>query len=514
LNVAVATTIAPVSGIRRTVNRYAVGVLAAVVALLLRRLLAPLVGTQLVYMVLWPAVVFSSWYCGMGPAIVTVIIGVVSAWFWFLPHLHTVTFQHPPTETTSLIGFLIVSALIIMMGEANRRARERERRSAEEAIAATAKFEALFQQTTVFAGVTTLDGVVLDANRLCLEMCGYRAEDVLGRVFWECGWWQGYPDSQDKIRAATPHAAQGISYREVLPYRWADGTERTVDLSLHPIRDSRGQIIFLHPTGVDITDLKTAEEKYRTLAETLEEKVRVRTEEVEQRTQQLRDLSRRLLQTQDDERRRIARELHDSAGQYMASIQMNLDALLREAVALPAAQMARISDSIAMLERCNSEIRTLSYLLHPPLLDELGLRSALSWYLEGFSERSGIKVELQVPDDLPRMTANTETVIFRVVQQSLVNIHRHSGSQIAKIRIKCDAERISLRISDEGKGMSLVALDGINTGTGLVGVGMAGMRERVRGLGGDFEVRSRNDGTTIQISLPVTRTADAAAAGT
>ena len=509
-----ATTIAPEGGIRRTANRYAVGVLAAVVALLLRRTLAPVVGTQLVYMVLWPAVVFSSWYFGVGPAILTVFIGVVGAWFWFLPHLHSATFQHPPAETASLIGFLIVSALIIVMGETNRRTRQRERRSAEEAIAATAKFEALFQQTTVFAGVMTAEGIVIDANRLCLELCGYQAEEVLGRLFWECGWWQGYPESQAKIQAATPHAAQGISYREVLPYRWADGTERTVDFSLHPIRDSRGQIIFLHPTGVDITDLKNAEENYRKLAETLEEKARVRTEELQQRTQQLRDLSRRLLQTQDDERRRIARELHDSAGQYMASIQMNLDALLREAVALPAAQRERVSDSIAMLERCNSEIRTLSYLLHPPLLDELGLRSALSWYLEGFSERSGIKVECEIPDDLPRMTANTETVIFRVVQQSLVNIHRHSGSHVARIRIDCDVERVSLEISDEGKGMSPDTLAGINAGTGLVGVGMAGMRERVIGMGGKFEVQSLNDGTTIQISLPVTRSSSVATAGT
>lgn len=514
LSVAVATTIAPESGIRRTVNRYAWGVLAAVVTLLLRRLLAPVVGNQLVYMVLWPSVVFSSWYCGVGPAIVTVIVGVMGAWFWFLPHVHSVTLQqHPTNEITNLVGFLIVSALIIVMGEANRRARDRERRYAEEAIAANAKFEALFQQTTVFAGVMTLDGIVVDANRLCLEMCGYRAEDVLGKPFWECGWWQGRPESQAKIRAATPQAAQGISYREILPYRWAGGTERIVDFSLHPIRDSRGQIIFLHPTGIDITDLKNAEENYRALAESLEEKIRIRTIELEQRTQQLRDLSRRLLQTQDDERRRIARELHDSAGQYMASIQMNLDALLREAVALPLPQRERITDSIAMLERCNSEIRTLSYLLHPPLLDELGLRSALSWYLEGFSERSGIKVELQVPDDLPRMTPNTETVIFRVVQQSLVNIHRHSGSRIARVSIDCDAERIELTISDEGKGMPPETLAGINAGTGLVGVGVAGMRERVIGMGGKFQVSSRHDGTTIHISLPVTLSGNAAVSG-
>jgi PAS domain S-box-containing protein len=361
-----------------------------------------------------------------------------------------------------------------------------------EANAATAKFRAVFEQTAVFAGVMTADGIILDANRLFLEVCGYRAEDVLGRLFWECGWWQGCPESQAKIQAATPLAAQGKSYREMLPYRWADGSERVVDFALDPIRDQSGQIIFLHPTGVDVTDLKNAQEKYRRFAETLEEQVRVRTQEVEQQSKQLRALSRRLLKTQDDERRRLARELHDSAGQDLAAIQMNLNALLRDAGALSPAQQEHISNSINVVARCDCEIRTMSYLLHPPLLDELGLRSALSWYLDGFSERSGIKVDLQMPEDLPRMEENTETAIFRVVQQSLVNIHRHSGSYVARVSVECDAERINLQICDEGKGMSAEALAGINSGAGVVGVGMSGMRERVRGL----EASSRCDRAT------------------
>jgi PAS domain S-box-containing protein len=511
LNVSERSSIAAENSLRGETKRYGLAILAAVAALLLRSLLAPIVGNQLVYMILWPAVVFSSWYCGVGPAIVTVIVGVVGVWFWFLPHLYPISFQYTTNDITNLTGFLIVSALIIVMGDANRRGRERERRSTEETSDATAKYQALFQQTTVFAAVMTADGTIIEANRLCLDVCGYREDEVIGKLFWDCGWWRGHPDAQAKIRAATPLAARGTVYREVLPYLWADGSEHVVDFSLHPIRDGHGKILFLNPTGVDITELKAAEESNRKLAEALEHEVRLRTAEVEQRTRQLRDLSRRLLQAQDDERRKIARELHDSAGQDLAAIRMNLDALLRESTALPPSQRERLSDSIAVLEHCNVEIRTMSYLLHPPLLDELGLRSALAWYLEGFSERSGIKVDLQIPDDLPRMTEGTETALFRVVQQSLVNIHRHSGSHIARISIDYDAEQVILRVTDEGKGITPEILAGINTGIGLLGVGMAGMRERVRGLEGEFEVSSDENGTTLQVILPVTRIADAAA---
>ena len=143
--------------------------------------------------------------------------------------------EHPTTELTSLTGFLIVSALIIAMGETNRRAREREHKIAEAVVAATAKFEAVFQQTTVFAGIMTLDGKVIDANQICLKACGYREEEVLGKDFWETGWWRESPEVQGKIRRATSRAAVGISCRETLPFYWADGAKRLVDFAL-PIR--------------------------------------------------------------------------------------------------------------------------------------------------------------------------------------------------------------------------------------------------------------------------------------
>jgi PAS domain S-box-containing protein len=164
-----------------------------------------------------------------------------------------------------------------------KRAEERERQITAEVVAATAKFQAVFEQTTVFAGIMTKEGVLLEANKLCLESCGYRADEVLGRPFWETGWWRNFPESQEKIRAATPLAAQGTPYREILQYSRADGTERLVDFALYPILDPQGRVLFLHPTGVDITDLKRTEENYRKLAESLDTEVQMRTRELEQR---------------------------------------------------------------------------------------------------------------------------------------------------------------------------------------------------------------------------------------
>ena len=224
---------------------------------------------------------------------------------------------------------------------------------------------------------------------------------------------------------------------------------------------------------------------------------------IDARTSQLQQLSARLITLQDDERRRIARELHDSAGQYLAAIQMNLSATLREDRALSPAQVSRISDSLQIVERCTSEIRTISYLLHPPLLDEMGLSSAISWYAEGFAERSGIHVDLDIPKNLGRLPGAIETALFRVVQQSLANIHRHSGSHIAKIRIALDAERVEMEVCDHGRGIPAEILKGFASATRLPGVGLAGMRERVLAMAGKFNIKSGPAGTTIGVSLPV-----------
>ena len=217
---------------------------------------------------------------------------------------------------------------------ARKRAEEREHVLLAQSVAATAKFQAVFEQTSLFAGIMSNDGILVEVNRLALDACGYREDEVLGLAFWETPWWREFKESRDKIRAATPLAARGTPYRDALRYSWADGTQRLVEFSLHPILDDAGRVCFLHPTGVDITDLKNAEERYRSLAETLESEVQARTREVAARnaeivrqSAQLRALSWRLLQMQEDERRHIARELHDSAGQTMTVVRDHIGLL-------------------------------------------------------------------------------------------------------------------------------------------------------------------------------------------
>jgi two-component system NarL family sensor kinase len=224
---------------------------------------------------------------------------------------------------------------------------------------------------------------------------------------------------------------------------------------------------------------------------------------VHTRTAQLQQLSSRLMAMQDDERRRIARELHDSAGQYLAGIHMNLQALLRESSSLSRTDRERVSDSVTMSEQCTSEIRTISYLLHPPLLDEVGLASAIYWYVDGFSQRSGIRVELQIDEGIGELPDELKNALYRVVQQSLANIHRHSGSEVAQIRIKLDGQGLIAEICDNGRGIPEETLQGFHDGTRLPGVGIAGMRERIRDMGGLFEVRSSAQGTTIAVCLPL-----------
>jgi signal transduction histidine kinase len=224
---------------------------------------------------------------------------------------------------------------------------------------------------------------------------------------------------------------------------------------------------------------------------------------IEARTSQLRQLSARLINLQDEQSRRIARELHDSAGQYLAALDMNLRHLMRESSSLSEEKQAYLVDSVEIVKRCSSEIRTLSYLLHPPSLDQAGLVSAISWYLKGFAQRSGLIVDFDCPKNLERFPGEVETALFRIVQQSLANIHRHSGSLTAKVRISATPDLVSVEVCDSGSGIPPETLIGMLEGTRLVGVGIAGMRERMRMMGGQFNVRSSASGTKIEASLPI-----------
>jgi signal transduction histidine kinase len=234
----------------------------------------------------------------------------------------------------------------------------------------------------------------------------------------------------------------------------------------------------------------------------LEDRVRERTAELDTANQSLRDLSSRLLQLQDDERRRIARELHDSVGQLLVGLGLNLSSVRSEIERLMQAASV-LTDSEALVQEMSKEVRTISHLLHPPLLDEVGLASAIRWYIDGFSQRSSIRVNLDFPEDFGRLSREAETALFRVVQECLTNIHRHSASAVAEIRFRRRNGEIQVEIRDEGKGMPQEKLDAIISQAGVPGVGIKGMRERLRQLEGELEVNSDSKGTSVTARLPI-----------
>ena len=318
-------------------------------------------------------------------------------------------------------------------------------------------------------------------------------EDFLKRV---------HPDDVAAVRAEIARSrSQGefrLEYRIVLP----DGSVRWLY--------DRGQLMPDPITGAtclvgactDITERKQAEAELKSVHDELEARVNQRTSELRAAEADLRVLSGRLMQLQDEERRRISRELHDSSGQALAALGMCLSMVEREADKLSQRAGRNLSDANRLVRELSQEVRTMSHLLHPPLLDEAGLESALRWFVEGFAQRSGINVELELAPELGRLSKEMEISIFRVVQESLANVHRHSGSKTAQVRVRRDSEKVSLEITDQGHG--LPANGNSETRRPAVpGVGIQGMRERVRQLGGHFEIQSSTGSTVVLATIPL-----------
>ncbi len=262
-------------------------------------------------------------------------------------------------------------------------------------------------------------------------------------------------------------------------------------------------LAFLFASGVVVAAgevCRRNNQRLRDAQSELEVKVQERTVELATANKSLRDFSARLLQLQDDERRRIARELHDSVGQLLAALTMNLSGVRTDIDRLRKTATA-LADSEALVQEMSQEVRTISHLLHPPLLDEAGLASAVRWYADGFAQRSKIQVDLDLPADLRRFSPELETAIFRVVQECLTNIHRHSGSEIAKIRLLHLDGHVLLEVADEGGGIPPEKREAMLS-IGLPGVGIRGMRERIRQLGGSLDIPSNGTGTLVLARLP------------
>jgi signal transduction histidine kinase len=268
--------------------------------------------------------------------------------------------------------------------------------------------------------------------------------------------------------------------------------------------DAFGVAGFLFFAGVIITigeRARRTQAKLNAAHDEMEVAVKERTAELAEANEKLRELTRNLMHVQDEERRRFARDLHDSVGQLLSVIGMNLSTFEDEKLTPHGAGL--LGDSQRLLEQITSEIRTISHLLHPPLLDEAGLGAALRIYVDGFSQRSKIPASLEIPDDLPRLAQDLEISIFRIVQECLTNIHKHSGARSVAISIRRSGDgRVTLKVADDGRGLPKAH---------ALGVGLRGMEERVRQLRGSFKVTSNPDGTAVIVTMPAMESRDATA---
>jgi len=353
-------------------TRYAVGFASAVLAIALRAALEPIFGHAGFYATIYIAVVFSALVCGLGPSILSAVVGILGVIYWFVDPRYSLEIADR-RDIHSLVACLVVCPVLIALGDANRR------------------------------------------KRL-------------------------------QIKAA----------RDLLDQRVQ---ERTAALS---------QALF--NLEAEVTVRKTTEE-------------------------QLRRLSVRLMDIQDEERRRIARDLHDSAGQTLAAIKMSL-ALLQGSIAQSPESARLLNDLDALAAEALQEIRTTSYLLHPPMLDEAGFGSAARWFVEGFTKRSGIDVQCEIAEEMERLPQTVELVLFRILQEALTNVHRHSGATAATVTLCSDGRCLTFRIGDNGHGIPEQHLTRLNETNGT-GVGIAGMRERIRELGGEMAIQSSTSGTAM-----------------
>jgi PAS domain S-box-containing protein len=348
-------------------------------------------------------------------------------------------------------------------------------------------------------------------NKGASELYGYNREEAVGRVTHELLHTE-FPEPLSRINEQLHRHDR---WSGELVHRRKDGTQIVVISRWVLNRDDRGNRKSVLETNNDITQQKQREKALResenrllALTDTLETQVRIRTEqlvrrnaEVLKQSEQLRDLSHRMMQVQDEERRHIARELHDSAGQLLTVLAMDLSTLVRNAQEKAPEIAESAEQARELVHQLSSEIRTTSYLLHPPLLDEEGLQAAISLYVRGLAERSGLDITLSISEGLGRLPRDTELAVFRLVQECLTNIHRHSGSKLAAIRLKCAERCVLLEVEDAGSGISPEKLLEIQShGTG---VGIRGMRERVLRCRGEMKVESEGRGTKISITLPV-----------
>jgi PAS domain S-box-containing protein len=327
-----------------------------------------------------------------------------------------------------------------------------------------------------------LDGTISSWNQGAERIFGYTAQEAVGKNITLI-----IPrDRRDEETAILERLGRGerIDHFETVRVR-KDGALLNISLTISPVKDDLGRVVGASKVARDITDRKEAE--------------RLRKEA---------EFASKLLQAQDAERRRIGRELHDGLGQLVIAIKMNASQVFKEKNRLSPSAARCVTENIELIEQAIAEIRTVSYLLHPPMLEEIGLLSALAWYADGFSERCKVRVTLELASDVGRLPQDYELSLFRVAQECLTNIHRHSGSSTAGVRLMRTSKEITLEVADAGKGIDKYLQSKITSGASI-GVGFRGMQERVKLMGGRLAVQSSDHGTSVAVTLPITWNNDA-----
>ena len=352
-------------------------------------------------------------------------------------------------------------------------------------------------QTTIFqnlkAAVIATDdtGAITYWNPFAQALYGWPTHEVLGRNIMEVTVGASTREEANQHMAALKAGQSWSGEFEIL---CKNGEYVPAVVTLSPVFNEEGVSIGTFGISQDLRDRKQADEELRRTQAELEKRVEERTAELAQANESLQALSSRLIKVQEEERRRIARELHDSTGQTLAALTMTLNRLQRES---SAAHLSAFEECLELVNAITADIRNLSYLLHPPLIDELGLPSAVREYAQGFQNRSGVRVQVEVSHQVGRLGEEREIALFRIIQEALGNIHRHSGSSVAYIAIFCDGQNVVLEVGDQGRGLPVVYDRQTNHG-----VGIKSMQERLRPFGGNLEIESTNTGTTVRAVLP------------